>query len=213
MKRAISAVAAFSLLFLIICKMSSTVIVLAAKSDPADDVYIAEAVEASVSPPTKAIEISVPPSSASESEAFYIEQISLSEELQKYIYDLCKERNISYDLILAVIKRESNFNVNSIGYNDNGSYDSGLMQINSCHLESIEDTYGFTDIMNPYNNVLVGIDMLSENINEYGEVGGLMAYNLGSGGYEDAVAAGINSTSYSDQVLAYKSEIEAMNKV
>src|SRR5690606_28226073 len=36
--------------------------------------------------------------------------IPLDEDIQKYLYDKCKEYNVPYDLALGVIKVESNFN-------------------------------------------------------------------------------------------------------
>ena len=59
--------------------------------------------------------------------------IPLEKDIQKYLYDKCQEYDVSYELALAVIKVESNFNPNLTNKNDNGSMDYGLMQINSIH--------------------------------------------------------------------------------
>ncbi len=145
--------------------------------------------------------------------AFFIEEIPLSKELQKYIFDLCEEKNIDYDLVLSVIKCESNFNINSVGYNTNGTYDSGLMQINSCHLKSLEEEYGINDIMNPYQNLLVGINLISNSINNYGEIGGLVAYNMGTGGYISCLSAGNLNTQYVQKVKQAKDLISSMEHI
>ncbi len=148
-----------------------------------------------------------------EKKGYYIQQIPLSRDIQKYIYQMCSEKNINYDLILSIIKCESNFKADSIGYNPNGSFDSGLMQINSCHLENLQEQYGVSDIMDPYSNLLVGIDMIASCINAYGEVGGLVAYNMGAGGYQTCIAKGDLNTAYVQKVMKIKENISVMQHI
>ncbi len=77
--------------------------------------------------------------------------------------------NISPVLLWSISKGESRFNAHAVGWNSNGSYDYGVMQINSrwepalrrmgIHWESLAD---------PCTNIKVGAWILANCINEYG---------------------------------------------
>lgn len=105
--------------------------------------------------------------------------IPLSEDLQIYITRLCSEYHIDPELIYAMIARESTYNPNAMG--DNGrSY--GLMQIQLRYVRERMDKLGCTDLLDPYDNVTVGIDLIAEYIDKgYGLEWALMAYNGGEG--------------------------------
>lgn len=45
------------------------------------------------------------------------------------------------------------------------------------------DAYGIDDLFAPEQNIRAGVLILSDKVARYGEHGGLMAYNLGDGGY------------------------------
>lgn len=209
MKRITAAVVVFSLLVLLTCKLNSKVIVIAAREDKINTEPI---VSATTTPVEHTENISISAIQKNSDGCFYIREIPLSRELQEYSYNLCNKKNISYDLLLAVMKKESNFNMDIVSYNDNGSYDSGLMQINSCNLENIREIYGVTNLLDPYDNVKIGIDMISAKINEFGERGGLIAYNMGNKGYQNAMEAGTLSTPYYEKVMQYKAEITEFEK-
>ncbi|MDO4730962.1 MAG: transglycosylase SLT domain-containing protein [Clostridia bacterium] len=144
---------------------------------------------------------------------YYIPDLPLSRSLQEYTFNLCKDNNISYELILGLMYYESKFDPYVVSYNTNGSYDSGIMQINSCNKEYLRKTYGITNLIDPYENIFAGISMISDDILKYGENDALMVYNMGLGGYYNAVGRGIYSTTYSNEVLSKKQEIENMEKV
>lgn len=104
--------------------------------------------------------------------------VPVSEDLQLYIINLCEERNISPALVMAVIERESCFKAEVIG--DNGD-SFGLMQIQPKWHQERMDKLGCTDLLNPYDNVTVGIDILTELLTESNDITYvLMAYNGGS---------------------------------
>lgn len=110
---------------------------------------------------------------------FQYYDIPLSKDLQKYIYKLCEENGINHVMVLAMIRRESNYNIENIG--DNGD-SLGLMQIQPKWHQKRMDKLGCPNLLDPYQNVKVGIDYLVEL---YGYYGGrptewvLMAYNGG----------------------------------
>ena len=114
-------------------------------------------------------------------ETTYYTNIPLDEELQNHIISECEKVNIDPAIIFAVIKRESGYIVEIMG--DNGrSY--GLMQIQLRWHSGRMEKLGCTDLLDPFQNVTVGIDYLSELYDFYGDIGlALTAYN---GGYKYA---------------------------
>lgn len=114
-------------------------------------------------------------------ETIYYTNIPLGEELQNHIISECEKVNIDPAIIFAVIKRESGYIVEIMG--DNGrSY--GLMQIQLRWHSGRMEKLGCTDLLDPFQNVTVGIDYLSELYKYYGDIGlALTAYN---GGYKYA---------------------------
>lgn len=119
--------------------------------------------------------------------------------LQDYIIKEAMEHHINPALVFAIIELESNYDCNAIG--DGGS-SIGLMQINTYWQQERMDKLGIADLFNPYENVKIGIDILSELIGEYEDISlMLMAYNGGSGYADSKAAVGIYSTEYSDYVI------------
>lgn len=115
------------------------------------------------------------------------DDIPLDADLQLELRAACEEFDIPYELALAVIWQETNFE-NIIGDNGNAY---GYMQIweywNSERMERI----GATDLMNPVDNFRTGCCILSENYERTGSYyDTLSIYNTGSSGwspYADAV--------------------------
>ena len=130
------------------------------------------------------------------------ETIPLSAALQKYIVELATLAEISPTLVFAIIWNESAFKVDVIGYNDNGTWDTGLMCINS--------SLGYTtdELLDPFRNVEIGISIIAEKIQKYGEYYGLMAYNMGNYGMVSAVSAGHTYNYYANKISTTKSLFE-----
>lgn len=69
--------------------------------------------------------------------------------------------------MVALIEKESGYKFDKVG--DDG-HSIGYMQIyEECHRDRME-RLNVTDLTNPYQNVLVGIDYLSELIERYGTI-------------------------------------------
>ena len=105
--------------------------------------------------------------------------VPLSHELQDYIFKLCDERDIDPALVIAVIEYETGGKYESSAVGDQG-YSYGLMQIQPQWHQGRMDELGCTNLLNPFENVCVGIDFLDElfdtgNSTEWV----LMAYNGG----------------------------------
>jgi hypothetical protein len=114
--------------------------------------------------------------------------VPLSQDLQNYIFKLCEERDIDPALVIAIIERESNYDASTIG--DSGD-SLGLMQIQpKWHQERMSRLY-CTDLLNPFENVCVGIDILDELLDSGNSIEwALMAYNGGCGYAYDKAASG-----------------------
>lgn len=131
--------------------------------------------------------------------------VPLSEDLQDYIFELCKKYKIDPALVIALIKRESNFKSDIISYSGS-SY--GLMQINKkWHIERMKKV-GCTDLLDPYQNVTVGIDLLAElyranNSTEWV----LMAYNKGYSYANQAIAEG-SVSEYAQSIIDNSKSLE-----
>lgn len=130
-------------------------------------------------------------------------------EHQVYTYLLCEEKGIEYELILGMIQLESNFDANLVCYNGTKSYDTGYMQINSCREKELKEQ-GYTDLLDPYQNLEIGINIIADLLNRYeDEVVALESYNKGERGYKENYAdKGIYQTAYSQRVIEYKNNFK-----
>lgn len=104
--------------------------------------------------------------------------VPLDAELQKHIIQTCEEHHIDPAIVLAMIWRESGFRADAVGDNGNAF---GLMQIWPYWHSGRMERLGCTDLLDPYQNVVVGIDYLAECIDRYdGDIAkALVAYNQG----------------------------------
>lgn len=124
--------------------------------------------------------------------------VPLTDELQQYIQDVCKEYDFDrYDIIVALIQKESSFNETVIS--DTADY--GYMQINKCNHEWLSDELGIDDYLDGKQNITAGVYLLSGLYDKYEDIGlTLMAYNCGEKGAKDLWQQGIYSTSYSRSI-------------
>lgn len=139
-------------------------------------------------------------------ETFVLYDVPLDDDLQRHIWEESREKGVPAELVLGVIRKESNFEADVVG--DYGR-SVGLMQIQPrWHKERME-YLGCFDMTNPFDNVTVGIDILAELLAEYQTTKmALMVYNAGATGAKDAwFDRGIYSNEYSQTVLAYVDEL------
>ena len=123
----------------------------------------------------------------------------LPEAVQVYTFCLCLENNVEFGIVLAVIETESGYRrdaKSSVAY--------GYMQIvPSCHSERMK-RLGVSDILDPYQNIMTGIDYLSEMLNKFdgNYKKALTAYRWGAkGAYRDYFSKGKESCAYADIVI------------
>ena len=129
------------------------------------------------------------------------------EKMQCYTYILCNQYGVDYSVVVALIERESGYTFDKVG--DDG-HSFGYMQIyESAHTDRMEKL-NCTNLMNPYQNVKVGIDYLAELIGKYGTVqDALAAYNYGErGAREHLWNNGIYVYSYNEGIMNRAKELE-----
>lgn len=135
--------------------------------------------------------------------SFPVYDLPLSEELQEYTYNTCAEYGVDYELVLALMDQESTFRVDVVS----ATNDYGLMQINKCNHAWLKEELGITDFLDPEQNILAGVYILS-TFNNYSDMNKiLMAYNMGLGGAMECWQQGIYSTAYSREVLSTRDYI------
>ena len=136
--------------------------------------------------------------------------IPLSKELQDYTRKICEEYgNVDETLVYALIKQESNFRVKALG--DNGK-SKGLMQIQEMWHKKRMKKLGVDSLMTAKGNIRVGIDILSEKIDKYDDLGkALTAYNAGDGGaYKYYFSKGIYANDYAKKIIKNKDKFKML---
>lgn len=130
--------------------------------------------------------------------------VPLESDLQLHIKELCDSYGVDMPLVLAVIGQESNYNANAIG-DDGNSF--GLMQIQPKHHEGRMARLKVTDLLDPYQNVTIGIDLLAELINEENDIEwAVTAYNAGKSKADFNRSIGERSE-YTQSVMILKEEM------
>ena len=130
--------------------------------------------------------------------------VPLEEELQLHIAALCEDYHIQPELVLAVIEQESQYKPDCIGDSGNSL---GLMQVQPYwHGERMQQL-GCDDLLDPYQNVTVGIDILAEKLAKGSTEWALMAYN-GGNQYADALQARGEVSEYAEAVIMLAEELK-----
>lgn len=159
--------------------------------------------------PTSTPAPSVEPTEVVETEPpieFY--DVPLTENVQEYIMLLCEQEDIPVSLVLAMIEHESMFREEVISKTN----DYGLMQINECNHEWLSEEYAVTDFLDPYQNIYCGISIISGYLEKYEDIShALMCYNMGEYGANQLWKTGVESTSYSRNILAKMTKYEEVN--
>ena len=132
--------------------------------------------------------------------------IPLSARFQKYIDGKCKSYGISTNVVMGCIRTESNFQTQIMG--DNGKA-YGLMQVQKQWHKARMKKVGATNLLDPYDNVAVGIDYLAELYGIYGNYHkALMAYNGGHAYCKRRLRMGLVNSPYSRRVMNYAEDFK-----
>ena len=137
--------------------------------------------------------------------------VPMSDDLQFFTQDACKAYGVDFDLVLAIIKVESNFRTTA--YNSDTDC-CGLMQINTINLPMLREECGVTDLFSGFENVIGGIYLLRQALNYDGDTEhALMIYNCGITGAKKLFYKGIHSTEYSRKVLAVRDNLTVRERI
>ena len=134
-----------------------------------------------------------------------IYDVPLDAELQTYIAETCDRYGVDVPLLLAIIGQESNYNAHAVGDSGNSL---GLMQIQPRWHQGRMDRLGMDDLLDPHQNVTVGIDLLAELISENkGTEWAVTAYNAGAeiADYNNAIGT---RTEYTESVMMLREMIK-----
>nr|WP_314465607.1 lytic transglycosylase domain-containing protein [uncultured Clostridium sp.] len=128
------------------------------------------------------------------------------EVVQAYLWYLCRDREIDYYTMVALIERESNYRYNARGDNGNSK---GYMQVyEKWHIDRMAEEH-CEDLYNPYGNVRVGTNFFQEIWDKYPEVNkALMVYNMGESKALKQWKKGILETEYTRNIIARAQEIK-----
>ena len=129
--------------------------------------------------------------------------VPLDLDFQDYLREECNKNNVELELVLAVMKVESNYNSEVIS----STADHGIMQINECNHENLRKKLNIDNYLDPYQNAKAGIYMLSNLSWCENDIQRLMCYNMGVTGAKRAWNKGIYETGYTRKVLQAKSEL------
>lgn len=132
-----------------------------------------------------------------------IYNIPLTDELQEYTFGLCKENDLDYEMVLAMMDRESSYKEKMIS----NTNDYGLMQINKVNHGWLKERLAINDFLDAEQNILAGIYMLTDLTHRYDDPHQvLMAYNAGETGAKKLWEQGITTSEYSREVIARAKE-------
>ena len=123
-------------------------------------------------------------------QGYFRSDVPLDYEVQADLRAACDEFGVEFELMLALIERETNFR-NVVG--DSGE-SIGYCQIQPKWWQGLMEEIGAKDLMTARDNFRTSCAIITHYINQYGTVErALTAYNSGSPGsseYADAVLAG-----------------------
>lgn len=92
-----------------------------------------------------------------------------------FIVEICDRYDFDPDLIRSIIWTESSFDPNAINYNGTCV---GLMQVSKKWHTTRARNLGVEDLMDPYGNILTGVDLLSELRSQNSDLNWMLAaYN------------------------------------
>ena len=152
----------------------------------------------------KAIEISEGNITTQQADTPYSREIPLSDELQQFTYETAKKYGVNYDLMLAIMQTESQYQ-NVVSDNDE---DIGLCQINACNAEWLYEEHGIYNLMDERQNIeacAIILDKLQGQFDNESHV--VMAYNLGASKAEKYIKSG-RITEYTEKVYENLEEIK-----
>jgi hypothetical protein len=182
------------IIFVIALALCLAIVLVCYNAEASPEVTTAPTKETAVVPKAEPSEVELPDIE----ETMTLYDVPLDADLQLHIIETAETNGIDPSIVLAMAFHESTYRTDAVGDNGN-SY--GLLQVQPRWHYGRMERLGCTDLLDPYQNVVVGIDYLCEMLSKYdGDIAkALTAYNKGH--YAGTV------TSYAKTVLAKSTEI------
>ena len=130
---------------------------------------------------------------------------SEKEDWIDYIEIVCQDKHICPELVEAIIERESGWDPRSV----NGDC-IGLMQISEKWHKDRMERLGVDDLKDPYDNILTGVDYLSDLFERYEDVGAVLMKWNGDSRLSEYLETG-KLSEYADKVLERSAELERIH--
>lgn len=155
--------------------------------------------------------------SAEDVEGFYYHEISDEAKaaggtmpviIQVYTYIVCRQCGVDYEMVLALIERESLCRWDIIG--DDGE-STGYMQIQERWHKDRMERLGVYDLKNPFQNIRVGVDYMAELQERTGgnNMDTLAAYNYGYAGAKRCLwDEGVHEYTYNTEIMKRAQELK-----
>lgn len=132
------------------------------------------------------------------------ENLPLDAELQEFTFWKCEGLGLDYEMVLAIMQKESGFDPQAISATD----DYGIMQINQCNHERLREELGITDFLDAEQSITAGTEILGDLVARYDDPHQvLMAYNMGESGARHHWEQGTHTSSYSRDIMARRAAI------
>jgi soluble lytic murein transglycosylase-like protein len=128
-------------------------------------------------------------------EAMEFYPVPLDHDIQAHIIHTCRDYEIDPAIVVSIIGTESSYDQSAVG---DGGDSRGLMQIQEKWHRERMDRLGVTDLLDPIQNVSVGVDYIAELLGKYPLESALTAYNSGKPG----------TSAYAQNVLERMEEFE-----
>ena len=120
--------------------------------------------------------------------------------MQIYLWCICKEKGFDYPTAVAMVEQESGYQYDLVGTSDDTGYFQVIPKYNKERMEKLEAS----DMLNPYQNALVAVDLMAELLDKYDDNMGkaLTAYNCGpTGAYKHYFSTGVDTNGYARSIL------------
>jgi len=130
------------------------------------------------------------------------------------ILEMSKKFNVEPEIIMAVIKWESNWNEKAYLFEKNvNDYSVGLMQVRYDTAKSMGFTGKFEELFDPYINIYYGTRYLKSRLDKYSDLPfkiQIATYNSGSPLWTDIFHTRVKNQNYADIVYKYYIEYKNM---
>lgn len=127
-------------------------------------------------------------------QGYFRADIPLDGELQSQLRGACEESGVDYELMLAIIRKETGYR-NVMG---DGGDSYGYCQVQPKWHRARMARLGVTDLMDPFGNFRVACDYMADLLSRYDVENALTAYNSGHPGHSD----------YARTVMGYWEELK-----